>query len=64
MDKWQEITEKNIPLDKWIAARTEDKWGYGYQVEAFNFDSEKFGPGGAEAHLSNFSFVEFMELPR
>ena len=62
--EWLTVKINPPKLDVPIVARTSDKFGYGAHHEAFTFDSVLMDEDAAVAHLENFSFVEWLELPK
>lgn len=63
INKWLTISINPPKLDKAIAVRTADKFGYGCNMEIVEFDSKQYDEDQAADYLSTTDFIEWLELP-
>lgn len=60
---WLTINVCPPVLDKKIALRTADKFGYGCGMEIAEFDSKQFDEDQVIDYLETTDFIEWFELP-
>ena len=63
INKWLTISINPPVLDKKIAVRTDDKFGYGCGMEIVEFDSKQFDEDEAADYLAGTNFIEWFEMP-